>query len=519
MKTTFIQKFICISLVLTLLLCGCNTLPQGEENTTESTTAQTSVMPEIKKEVKASRWYEEFMDTLIPRNDYGELVIFTGGYCHDESNGYSNEHRFGLMTLDGKIVVDPVFNRYSTYELDGKKYYNMKITENELYEDGEYKCTSMLIASDGSWCVTVDGDIDHITPERIFTSKYDEYFKCYDYDGNIIFEGGDNLDYAWNHGTSSHTKLMGAYDRSKDGYPLLVFDMDGNIVFDEFVFFVSFESGKSVVKVTETQLYGIITDSGEWLLEPVYSDIDSVAEDKYFVAVRDNTEVEVYDNELKLLHSFTTVDYDGQTRYYEAVGDRLVYYCGHIDAKDDYYRDMYTDEIITCKGNNIPATNYLGSSLFSAIEENGKAWIFDIDGKLLLEISKSENVFLSDNGKYITSYLYGDILTETYYRSDNGEKLGEVSFREDEMKPLDFIDFEKKLAIASDFKEVEFPYFDGTYSLINYETGEVLINGFESISVCKYGGKQLMTVVYTDYIYIYDEDFNLIMGIENVLCD
>ncbi|MBQ7101637.1 MAG: hypothetical protein IJN81_08385, partial [Clostridia bacterium] len=241
------KKIITLSLVLILLLCGCNTLPQGEENTTESTTAQTSVMPEIKKEVKVSRWYEEFTDTLIPRDDYGELVVFTGGYRHDESNGYSNEHRFGLMTLDGKIVVDPVFNSHYTYELDGKKYYNMKITENELYEGGEYKCTSMLIASDGSWCVTVDGDIDHITPERIFTSKYHKHFKCYDYDGNIVFEGGEDLSYAWNHGTSSHTKLMGAYDWSKDGHPLLIFDMDGNVVFDEFDFFVSFESGKSVV--------------------------------------------------------------------------------------------------------------------------------------------------------------------------------------------------------------------------------------------------------------------------------
>ena len=522
MKTTFIKKFICLSLVLALLLCGCNTVQNGEENTTENTTentVQASDMPEIKKEVKVSRWYEEFTDTLIPRDDYGELVVFTGGYRHDESTGYLSEELFGLMTLDGKIVVDPVFNRYRTYELDGKKYYNMKITENELYEGGNYSCTSMLVASDGSWCVTLDGDIDHITPERIFTSKYDEHFKCYDYDGNIVFEGGDELDYAWNHGTSSHTKLMGAYNWDEEGTPLLVFDMDGNVAFDEFTYFVSFESGKSVVKLAETGLYGIISDSGEWLLEPVYSYIDSVAEDKYFVAVRDNRDVTVYDNELNLLHSFTTEDYKSEYRYYEVVGDRLVYYCGHADAVDDYYRDMYTDEIITCKENGLPATNYLGNNLFSAIEENGKAWVFDINGKLLLEIPKSENVFLSDNEDFITSYVYGDITTETYYRSDNGEKFAEVSYKQDEMKPLSIIDFEKKLAVAGDFKEVEFPFFDGTYSLIDYETGEVFIDRFESFSVCEYGGKQFMTVVYKDYIYIYDEDFNLIMGIENALYD
>ena len=388
------KKLICIPLVLALLLCGCSTVQNGEENTTENTTentVQTSDMPEIPKEAKVSRWYEEFTDTLIPRDDYGELVVFTGGYIFEIGEEFAQEQLFGLMTLDGKIVVDPVFNSHYTYELDGKKYYNMKITENELYEGGEYKCTSLLVASDGSWCVTLDGDIDHITPERIFTSKYYDYFKCYDHNGNIVFEGGDELSYAWNHGTSSHTKLIGAYNWNEEGDPLFIFDMDGNVVFDEFDFFVSFESGKSVVKLTETGLYGIISDSGEWLLDPVYSDIDSVAEDKYFVAVRDNTEVEVYDNSLNLLHSFTTVDYDGQTRYYEAIGDRLLYYCGHIDAKDDYYRDMYTDEIITCKENGLPATRFSEEDgIFSLTDENGTDWYFDVDGNVTDKIEMPE---------------------------------------------------------------------------------------------------------------------------------
>ncbi|MBQ2965179.1 MAG: WG repeat-containing protein [Clostridia bacterium] len=502
MKTTFIKKFICIPLVLALLLCGCNTVQNGEENTTESTTAQASVMPEIKKEVKASRWYEEFTDTLIPRDDYGELVIFTGGYCHDESNGYLSEELFGLMTLDGKIVVDPVFNRYRTYELDDKKYYNMKITENELYEGGEYKCTSLLVASDGSWAVTLDGDIDHITPERIFTSKYDEYFKCYDYDGNIVFEGGENLSYAWNYGTSSHTKLMGAYDWDEERTPLLVFDMDGNIVFDEFDFFVSFESGKSVVKVTETQLYGIITDSGEWLLEPVYSDIDSVAEDKYFVAVRDNADVEVYDNSLNLLHSFTTFDYDGQTRYYEAIGDRLLYYCGHIDAKDDYYRDMYTDEIITCKENGLPATRYSEEDgTFSLTDENGTDWYFDVDGNVT---DKIENPKGAD--------------TDADHNEESDSAVNSHEYEDYETEYLDYKGF-PNLAIINHIRLVEWPVIKGISKLINYKTGEVFLENCEDIEISEYGGKQFMTVVYTDYIYIYDEDFNLIMGTENVLYD
>ena len=498
------KKIISLSLILALLLCGCNTVPPSEESATENATenaVQKSDIPEIKKEAKVSRWYEEFTDTLIPRDDYGELVIFTGGYCHDESNGYSNEHLFGLMTLDGKIVVDPVFNSYQTYELDGKNYYNMMIVENELYEGGEYSCTSMLVASDGSWCVTVDGDIDHITPERIFTSKYDEYFKCYDYDGNLIFEGGENLHIAWNYGTSSHTKLLGAYDWSVDDHALLVFDLDGNVVFDEFRFFVSFESGKSVVQLADTQLYGIITDSGEWLLEPVYSYIDSV-EDEYFVAVLDNTEVEVYDKDVNLIHSFTTIDYNSQTRYYEIVGDRLLYYCGHIDAKDDYYRDMFTDEIITCKENGLPATRYSEEDgTFSLTDENGTEWYFDVDGNVTDKVEMPEGAD-----------------TDADHNEESDSTVNSHEYEDYETEYLDYKGY-PNLAIINHIRLVEWPVIKGISKLINYKTGEVFLENCEDIEISEYGGKQFMTVVYKDYIYIYDEDFNLIMGIENALYD
>lgn len=494
------KKVIFAILVLSLILCGCNSAP-AKENATVSPSEQTTQTDTV---------------AFVPRKDYGELVIFTGGYRDDIWVDETIPKRYGLMTLDGRIVAQAVYNRYKVFELDGKKYYSMIISENEMGSPEELKCTSLFMPADGSWAVTLDGDINHITPERIITSKYDEYFKIYDYSGKLIYEADKNLSVTWNNGTSSHAKLVGAYNWYEDGTPLLLFDMNGKVVFDEFTFFVGFENGKSVVRVSETDLYGIITDSGEWLLEPVYSDIDSV-KDKYFVAVRDNTEVTVYDGKMNLLYSLITEDYEHEYRYYEIVGGRLLYYCGHSSAVDEYYRDMFTNEIITCKENGLPATNYLGNGLFSAIEENGKAWVFDVDGSLLLKLDDINRISISDDGSYLVACKDGDILTESYYRSDNGEKLGEVSFTEDEMKSLNFIDFKRKLAIASDLKEIEFPYFDGTYSLINYETGEVLIDGCEDITVCEYGGKLFITAIYNDYIFIYDSDLNLIIKTENML--
>lgn len=54
------------------------------------------------------RWYGEFTDHLIPAPDYGPLIPFSGPSLADKwSDGaYCLE---GLMTLDGKVVVDPVY--------------------------------------------------------------------------------------------------------------------------------------------------------------------------------------------------------------------------------------------------------------------------------------------------------------------------------------------------------------------------------------------------------------------------
>ncbi len=493
------KRVIFTILVLSLILCGCNSVPTIGNSTTSP--SDQAAQP---------------TDNFAPRKDYGELVIFTGGYRDDIWVDETIPKRYGLMTLDGRIVAKAIFNRYEIFELDGKKYYSMMISENEMGSPEELKCTSLFMPSDGSWAVTLDGDINHITPERIITSKYDEYFKIYDYSGKLIYKANKNLSVAWNNGTSSHAKLIGAYNWYEDDNPLLVFDIDGKVVYDEFTFFVGFENGKSVVRVTETELYGIITDSGEWLLEPVYSDIDTV-NDEYFVAVKDDREVTLFDSKLNELYKFGTWSYKGEHRYYETVGDRLLYYCGHSSAVDDYYRDMFTDEIITCNENGMPATSYLGNNRFCAIDEKGTAWIFDIDGNLIIKIPDTENVFLSDDESYLTACSYGESTTEKYYRADNGKKLGEVSYRQDEMKALNFIDYDRKLAIASDLKEIEFPYFDGTYALVNYETGETLIDGCEEITVGEYGGKAFINAVYTDHINIYDADLNLILSTENIL--
>ena len=54
------------------------------------------------------RWYGEFTDHLIPSPDYGPLIPFSGDGA-EEAWGTTDYAAQGLMTLDGKVVVDPVY--------------------------------------------------------------------------------------------------------------------------------------------------------------------------------------------------------------------------------------------------------------------------------------------------------------------------------------------------------------------------------------------------------------------------
>ena len=112
------KKFIAFLLVcmLAFSFAGC-AKEQTPDETTEQTTAETANQPDEQN--------KESSDLLVP---------YTAGYKHDEENGYWTERLYGLMTGDGKKVVEPVYDWCRTLECNGKKYYCMQIMEGE-WED------------------------------------------------------------------------------------------------------------------------------------------------------------------------------------------------------------------------------------------------------------------------------------------------------------------------------------------------------------------------------------------------
>lgn len=122
----------------------------------------------VQPDVDGGRWYPGFTGQLIPRNDYGPLVPFLGGqaysFQHWEFEGeqlsyYSDWPTpfYGLMTREGKIVVDPVFQsawQYSYSQNRAQKSLPVLVLgrSDPAYEGFGEGMRYAVAAEDGSWC-------------------------------------------------------------------------------------------------------------------------------------------------------------------------------------------------------------------------------------------------------------------------------------------------------------------------------------------------------------------------------
>ena len=141
--------------VLLALFCACK--KNGETQPTSSSEPTTwglilDELPDIGKYKSADspRMFDKYVDNLIPRSDYGELVPYLGSVVQYETAEVEDVYMsemirgyYGLCTVDGVIVTDPVYD--SIEYCDG--YY--LLGKNHSGDDTETSET-FLIPKDGS---------------------------------------------------------------------------------------------------------------------------------------------------------------------------------------------------------------------------------------------------------------------------------------------------------------------------------------------------------------------------------
>ena len=440
-----------------------------------------------------------------PQNESANLVPYLSGYKYDEENGYWTEKFYGLMTSDGETVIEPVYDQYRVFGLNGKTYYCMQISADDWLPI----CSkSLLISADGNFKLELEDNILAISENRIICAQHEEPFTVYDYDGNKIFSGNENQSVDTN-GNGFYNGLLVVFDFLSDNGCTTVVDENGELVLDNLDYCGPFITGKAVASYNREEGYGIITPEGEWLLEPKYADITEV-DGRYFIAADYDKEY-IYDTELNLLRERDCTWSTILKNYFFEVDGKLVRYYANMYAPDEYYRDAFTDEIISC--GDVYATNYSEEyGLFYGIND-GRLCIFDVSGKLLNECQGTERAEMND-GAYAAVNSSNE---QVWFNSDSHEKIITLSNAENEWKSVATAG-DLGIAVIAELEDKMDSRMDGPYHLYDYKKREYIFRDCEYCNINEFDGQIYITVAYSDHIKTYDADFNLLIETEN-LCE
>ena len=450
-------------------------------------------------------------DVQPPDKDSKELFVFKGGYISDRS-GFTDV-RYGLMTLDGKIVAEPVYTHYRRMSCGDTEYYCMKYIEHELYEGGEFYCESTLIKTDGSWSLKLEDEVESLSENRIITSKYGSEYTVYDYEGNVIFKGkGKSRSSQAGYQNGIFLTYGNNEDNTKD---VIAFDENGNEIFGGIACCGPFYTDKAVAS-PDYNTYGIISSKGEWLLEPVYEEIKSYNNGEGFRVTEGDT-VKIYDNKLNLLSTepIKEADEDDSLRK-EYLGEAGEYYRYRDNKPDSYIRNVHTDELVVCKNNSLPATEIVRSdgekTLFSAVDENNTLWVFDIEGEVFAEYKNTQAMgFAADD-----FYWLSNGGTVDYFDAKTNRKIFSAYSDDEKLTKVDLLSDECDYLCVAELGDYHTSHYnDVRYHLYNYKNGEYVFKDCEICTIEEFEGKIFITVIDEDYATVYDENLNALLTVKN----
>lgn len=132
--------------------------PSGE---TPTPTAEIKTKMEPANIVVGKRWYEEYTDHLIACEDYGELIPFVGA-VGTKGEYFSDRFVYGLMTENGIVVTDPVYDICYRSEVSGT---NAALILHKYDSNNSTTEQIVVAATDGNWCLEFDAS-------RVESDKY-----------------------------------------------------------------------------------------------------------------------------------------------------------------------------------------------------------------------------------------------------------------------------------------------------------------------------------------------------------
>ena len=296
---------------LLLLATGCTSHPSDDEQ--PSPTAVPSSGPSVHTDWSAltpyepfrtvgSRQSQEFMDTLSPRPDYGPLVPYVGSTASytlswDETASSYDYDFYGLATLDGKQVTDPVFDSVfliSSYRDDvGLVSYTpfWKLVKTVETEEGpQQRCA--VAALDGSWCTGFSylynfesSGLNACESGFLLADLDRECISVFSAQGEEIFrldrqESPDASQDWWAYPLLDQLSLGEGFlrrqYRDSDTYQpsrAEFYDLSTGKLLDtpELIQAFPFSCGRALAQDAATGLWGYLAADGSWAIPPTYS--------------------------------------------------------------------------------------------------------------------------------------------------------------------------------------------------------------------------------------------------------
>lgn len=291
---------------LLFLVSGCSGSPAPDPSSTGPAvqTDWSALTPYEGLQTAGRRFYPEYTDTLLPRGDYGPLIAYTGASLTylpswtDEGQPWTY-HRYGLATLDGTVVTDPVFESaypFYAYRSDlelGRTAPFLILTRTIETEDGP-ELRGAVAAPDGSWCTgfdylpytegsgarSWDGYLSLADVEQecvvILDTKGREVFRL-DRQDTPLDEFPDEW---WLSSLLDQLSLGGGFlcwqHRSAEDYQpsyAELYDLSTGEILEtpELIQAYPFSQGLAPAQDAQTGLWGYLSEDGNWAISPVYS--------------------------------------------------------------------------------------------------------------------------------------------------------------------------------------------------------------------------------------------------------
>ena len=153
--------------VLLTLFCACKKNETQQPTSSPEPTTWGLILDELPdigkyKSADSPRMFDKYVDNLIPRSDYGELVPYLGAvadYFFNISDAAANyttvkdgtfaetKGLFGLCRKDGTIVTDPV---YASVQYCDGYYLLKKASVDTTYDPSRFRGNFYVVPKDGS---------------------------------------------------------------------------------------------------------------------------------------------------------------------------------------------------------------------------------------------------------------------------------------------------------------------------------------------------------------------------------